>query len=185
MSTTKTLSAGLVLGLALAVPGPVLAQGQMGQGQKMGQMQQQMARMQDMMQRMDRMQVRIHQMDQAMSRQMDQLRTRDQAAAQDGTPDRDRLRDQDRDRLMEHQQLHDMLQSTGDMVRQMARGMDRLRSMMGDPAFQGDQAMNRHMEQLQERFRNMADQMDGSLQLMEQMQQRLQERAGSTPGGGA
>lgn len=172
MDTTRKLTVGLVLGLALSAPGAVLAQGHMGQGQQMGQMQQQMARMQQMMQRMDQMQTRIHQMDQAMSQQMDQLRTRDRAAAQDGTGERDRIQA----RIMEQERLHDMLGSTGEMVGQMSRSMDQLRSMMGDQNFQGDQVMQRHMEQLQQRFQNMADRTDECLQLMEQMQQRLHER---------
>ncbi len=174
MNATKTWAGALILGLGLAAPGALTAQGQMGQqGQGMQQMQQQMARMQDMMQRMNQMQDRIHQMDQSLMQQMDQLRTRDQDQA------RDMARDQDRDRLMQHQQLHDMLQTTGDMVRQMTRGMEQLRRMSGQPGFGSDPAMARNMEQLQERFRNMADQMDGSLKLMEQMQERLQGQSGT------
>ena len=78
----------------------------------------------------------------------------------------------------QHQQLREMTQSTGDMLRHMNRNGERLRMMMGDPAFQGDQQMQRQMEQLQNRWREMLQNADESVQIMERLQDRLGQSQG-------
>ena len=153
----------------VAFPATAMAQGGKGQQQAQKQqqmMQQQMQHMQQMRQHAQKLQDRCTQMDRQLERQMDRLRDR--------SMDQDRLQD----RLRQHQQLRDMTQSTGDMLRHMNRNGERLRMMMGDPAFQGDQQMQRQMEQLQNRWREMLQNADESVQIMERLQDRLGQSQG-------
>ncbi|MDP2499034.1 MAG: hypothetical protein Q8W44_13740 [Candidatus Palauibacterales bacterium] len=153
----------------VAFPATVTAQGGKGQQQAQKQqqmMQQQMQHMQQMRQHARQLQDRCTQMDRQLEQQMDRLRDR--------SMDQDRLQD----RLRQHQQLRDMTQSTGDMLRHMNRNGERLRMMMGDRAFQGDQQMQRHMEQLQNRWREMLENADESVQIMERIRNRLGQGQG-------
>lgn len=168
MRATTIVAGALVAFMGLAGPVPVDAQ-QRGQQkatqqQAMRQQQQQMAQMQEMMQRMDRLQERVHKLDQKLARQMDQIR------------DRDQLRDQDRLRLQQHEHLREMCQSTGDMIRNMARNTERLRTMAGDPAVQEDPELRRQMEQLRQRFMKMTEETEKGLEDMEKLQDQLRDR---------
>jgi len=124
--------------------------------------------------------------------------TQGQNGAGNGDLDRTRDMDQTRDRLHQiegqadalakqfkkqvgknggsnglNQQLCDLSGSVRDTARQASRTMDRIHQFANDPALQGDAATQRDMDRLRDHSRLMADQLEQSLQVMKQMQNRM------------
>jgi hypothetical protein len=129
------------------------------QAQQARQAQQQMARMHAMTQRMERIQERLHAFDEAMDRQMSQLRSRQG--------------DQDHARLQQHERLRAMSQSMHQVAEQARHNMARLGEMAGDPAAAQDRAMQREMERLRAHWDRIGSELDAALQSMERTRQRL------------
>jgi hypothetical protein len=114
-----------------------------------------MAQMQDMAQRMSRIHDRAHQLSVQMQRQS-----------------QEQARMTDRERLM--QQSCDALAAT---AQQMQWLTERAREMQRDRDMLRDQDMQRDMERLHQHLRAMATDMEGSLETMERMQQRIHKPA--------
>lgn len=176
--TRRMLVPALAIGLML---GAARAEAQVaGRGQQQ-RIQDRIHQMDEMVRRMDRVQDRVHRMDQAIAQDMERIRAhireqerlRDPEAMHDQVREQDRMRDQDR--LHRFERIREMSDGMGQMGRQMRATLMQMREMHGDPLFEGDPVMQREMEQLQERFRNMGDELEEGLQLMERLHQRVRE----------
>lgn len=128
------------------------------QQQQTQRLQQQLMQMQ---QHMQQLRERIQVVDQDLDRTMDRIR------------DRDQLRDQDRDRLRDYQALRELCNDLGATARQVEQNADRLRETTQNRLFQDDAQLRREAERLRERYRNMAHEMEQSVQALERMQNRL------------
>lgn len=176
--------ASLAVGAALATP--MIGEAQVRQQDRM---RDRIVQMDQQIQRMDRIRDRIHQLDQQLAQQMDRvqqrIRDRDQQYAQqqeqlqtqaqkqqaEQARDQQRLREQEQ--MRQHQELREMNWAMADMAQYTHRNMARTRAMMGDPLFANDPQLQREMEQLQNSWRIMGDELEKGLQSMERMQQRL------------
>ncbi|HSM07947.1 MAG TPA: hypothetical protein VLA33_02890 [Gemmatimonadota bacterium] len=119
-------------------------------------LQQQMTRMQ---QHMQQLRGRIQVVDQDLARSMDRMKARDQA--------------RDQGRLREHQALREMCTDLGAMTRQMEQSANRLQQNVQNRLFQEDDQLRREADRLRERYRDMAHEMELSVQALERMQKRL------------
>lgn len=128
------------------------------QQQQTQRLQQQLMQMQ---QHMQQLRERIQVVDQDLDRTMDRIQ------------DRDQLRDQDRDRLRDYQALRALCTDLGATAQQMEQNANRLRETTQSRVFQDDAALRREAERLRERYRDMAHEMDESVQALERMQNRL------------
>jgi hypothetical protein len=170
------LSALLVLAVApasvaMAQAGkpPVQPQGQQRPGQaaqrpqapqtqqQQQQHQRMMTQMQETMQRVTQLQQRAHQLSQTAQQRV-------QGRAQ--VTEQERLMQRTCEALDQHAQQLRML---GDRAQDMIRSRD----------FQRDQEMQRDMDRLRQHLNTMANELDGSLKLMERLQQRV--HAPATP----
>lgn len=167
MSDRRIVLAALVAALA-AAPVLALGQGQPGaprqQPRPQGQQAQQQAQSQQVLhqQMMTRMQETVQ--------RMTQLQQRAQQLAQGA-----QLQVRDRAQVTEQQRL--MLrtcEALDQQAQQMKMVAERSQEMIRSRDFQRDKDMQRDMDRLRERLNKMADELDGSLQLMERVRQRTQ-----------
>ncbi len=107
---------------------------------------------------------------QTMVQRMTQLQTRAQTLA-------DGIRSQTRNRIQTTERERLMLgtcEALEGQARQMRQLAERAHEMAGSREFGGDRLMQRDMEQLRQRLQTMANELEGSLQLMERVRQRTQ-----------
>lgn len=119
-------------------------------------LQQQMTRMQ---QHMQQLRERIQVVDQNLTRSMDRIQARDEV--------------RDQDRLREHTALREMGTDLGAMTRRMEQSANRLEQHVQNRLFQEDDQLRREADRLRERYRDMAREMEVSVQALERMQKRL------------
>lgn len=114
---------------------------------------------------------------QTMVQRMTQLQTRAQTLA-DGirTQTRNRIQATERERLM-----LGTCEALEGQARQMRQLAERAHEMVGSREFAGDRLMQRDMEQLRRRLQTMANELEGSLQLMERVRQRTQTQTQTAP----
>lgn len=126
------------------------------QTQQMQMHQQMMVQMQDMVQRMTQLQQRAHQLAQGLQQQ---------------TQNRAQMTEQ-----------HRLMVGTANALDQNAQQLrtlaERAQDMIRSRDFQRDQDMQRDMDRLRQHLNTMATALDGSLQVMERLQQRLQTAQG-------
>jgi len=173
----RTLGALAVTAFAVGTF-PLHAQGQ-GRGQGTGGAAQagQQAQQQAQQQVQTAQQQRLSTQMQTMVQRMTQLQTRAQVLA-DGvrTQTQNRVQNTERERLMLG--TCDALEGQARQMRQLA---ERAHEMVGSREFAGDRLMQRDMEQLRRRLHTMANELEGSLQLMERVRQRTQTQTAPVP----
>lgn len=119
--------------------------------QQQQQHQQMMAQMQETVQRMTQLQQRAHQLAQGTQQQL-----------------------QARARVTEQERLMLRTCEALDQQAQQMKGLaERTQDMIRSRDFQRDRDMQRDMDRLRQHLNTMASELDGSLQLMERLQQRL------------
>lgn len=127
-------------------------------------------------QQMTAQQTRLTQQMQETVQRMNQIQQRAQTLATAM-----RTQTQTRAQVTERERL---MQGTCDALEQQARQMhqlgERAQEMMRSREFAGDRQMQRDMEQLRRRLHTMANEMDGTLQLMERLRERERTRT-TTP----
>lgn len=177
---------------ALAIAGLVTPSAAQEAARQQQAMQRSMAQTQQMIQRMSRVQERAHQLGQQLVMQMEQTRVRQQqrvgaqaaegqaragqAAAGQGQATREQLREQNRIRAQQRLMLQ-MTESIGTMAGQSRNLLVQAEDLdTGDYPIR-DRDMDRDMDQLRERLGAIADEMEGSLEIMERMNQRLEQVA--------
>jgi len=170
---------GAVALAALAVGAfPLHAQSQgrgqvTGTGAQAGQQQAQQAQQQAQTAQQQRLGTQM----QTMVQRMTQLQTRAQALAEGvRTQTQNRTQNTERERLMLG--TCDALEGQARQMRQLA---ERAHEMVGSREFAGDRLMERDMEQLRSRLHTMANELEGSLQLMERVRQRTQTQTAPVP----
>lgn len=145
--------------------------------------------MQAMSQRMERIQARLHQFDQSVDRQLEQVRAREQErnrehaqqAARVSDPQRLQQMEQERERerlheqaqVRQHERLREMSRSMDQVAEQARRNMARVGEMTGDAATAGDRELQREMERLEAHWGRIADELEDTLRSMEQVRNRI------------
>ena len=163
-------------GMVVILSGTLWAQG--GQGRSGSPQTGQAAQQQVQQQAQTAQQTRLTQQMQQTVQRMGQLQQRAQTLATAmRTQAQTRTQATERDRLM---------LGTCDALEQQARQMrqlgERAQEMMQNREFASDPQMRRDMERLRQRLHTMADEMDGSLQLMERMRERVRTRTADPAG---
>jgi hypothetical protein len=176
----RTRTLGVVALAALAVGTiPLHAQTQ-GRGQgtrgtatQAGQQQAQQAQQQAQTAQQQRLTTQM----QSMVQRMTQLQTRAQTLAEGvRSQTRNRIQTTERERLM-----LGTCEALEGQARQMGQLAERAHEMVGSREFTGDRLMQRDMEQLRRRLQTMANELEGSLQLMERVRQRTQTQTQTAP----
>lgn len=137
----------------------------------------QQAQQQQQQQQMTAQQARLAQQMQQTVQRMNQVQTRAQTLATAM-----RTQTQTRAQVTERERL---MQGTCDALEQQARQMhqvaERAQEMIRSREFAGDRQMQQDMEQLRRRLQTMANEMDGTLQLMERLRERERTRTTTPP----